>query len=60
MPETLTPHDRRRVAVEAGCDPRTVTKFLAGGHVVSTVDARILRALEALGFSAVRRGPVAP
>jgi DNA-binding LacI/PurR family transcriptional regulator len=60
MSETLTPHELRRIAVEAGVDPRTVASYLRGGRVVSTASARILRALEALGFSAVRRGPVAP
>lgn len=47
---TLTPHDERRVAVRAGCDPRSVRAFLRGRRQRSTVVARIQEALQALGF----------
>jgi hypothetical protein len=46
----LTPHDERRVAVQAGCDPRTVRAYLAGRSVRSTVASRVRGALEALGM----------
>lgn len=48
--QTLTPHDERRVAVHAGCDPRTVRAFLAGRSVRSTVAARVRDALAACGL----------
>ena len=47
----LTPHEERCVAVEAGCDPRTVRRYLAGDLVVSTLAARIRRAVLALGYA---------
>ena len=50
----LTPHDERRVAVAAGCDPRTVRTYLAGQPTRSTTAARIRAALHALG---VERAP---
>ena len=46
----LNPHDERRVAVLAGCDPRTVRAFLRGATQRSTVVARINEALVTLGF----------
>jgi hypothetical protein len=53
---TPTPHEVRRIAVEAGTDPRTVAKYLAGGRVVSTCADRIRRALDAADPSGARRG----
>jgi hypothetical protein len=46
----LTPHDERRVAVAAACDPRSVRARLAGRPQRSTTAARIDEALEALGL----------
>ncbi len=54
-PESLTPHDLRRVAVEAGVDPRTVQRYLDGARLVSTCIDRIRRALAALGMPDARR-----
>jgi DNA-binding LacI/PurR family transcriptional regulator len=47
----LNPHDERRVAVKAGCDPRTVRAYLAGKSVRSTVAARVSEALRDLGLA---------
>lgn len=46
----LTAHDERRVAVAAGCDPRTVRAYLRGDPTRSTTAARIADALRELGF----------
>jgi hypothetical protein len=46
--QPLSPHQIRCIAVEAGCDPRTVARFLAGERVVSTVTDRIRRAIRSL------------
>lgn len=51
----LTPHDERRVAVVAGCDPRTVRAFLEGRPQRSTIAARVSEALRTLDLA-----PVAP
>jgi hypothetical protein len=51
--EELTPHEIRRVAVEAGADPRTVAKYLAGARVASTCADRIRRTLSAFGYRGV-------
>lgn len=48
----LTPHEERRVAVAAGCDPRTVRAYLKGRAQRSTVVSRVHDALVALGFHA--------
>jgi hypothetical protein len=52
MPMTLlyplTAHERRRVAVFAAVDPRTVVRFLRGQPVASTCAARIREALRRL------------
>lgn len=48
----LTPHDERRVAVAAGCDPRRVRAYLRGDPTRSTTAARIADALRSLGFQA--------
>lgn len=47
---TLNAHDLRRVAVEAGVDPRSVLARLARKRQRSTIAARIDKTLEALGF----------
>lgn len=47
----LSPQEKREVAAEASCDPRTVDAYLAGRSQVSTVRRRIARALVALGFA---------
>jgi hypothetical protein len=46
----LTPAEIRRVAAEAGVEPRTAAKYLRGERVVSTCADRVRRALQALGF----------
>jgi hypothetical protein len=51
----LTPHELRRVAVEAGCDPRSVRRYLDGEPVVSTLSDRIRRTLATLGYRYARR-----
>lgn len=55
--QKLTPHDERRVAVRAGCDPRTVRAYLRNLTLPpgdrrqdSTVAARIADALRVEGF----------
>ena len=50
-PAKLDAHDLRRVAVEAGCDPRTVTSYLNGNTVRGPVKARIADALRKLGLA---------
>jgi len=45
----LSPHQLRVVAVEAGCDPRTVKKCLRG-ESYSTTTARVIAALIKLGL----------
>lgn len=54
----MSAHDVRRVAVEAGVDPRSVRRFLKdqGANVRSTTAARIGEALRALGFYAAKDG----
>jgi hypothetical protein len=51
----LSPAEERRVAVRAGCDPRTVRRYLDGGPTTSTASDRIRRALDALGYVHARR-----
>lgn len=49
----LTPHDERRAAVAAGCDPRTIRAFfdpVRRPRMRSTVAARIGDTLRALGL----------
>lgn len=50
--EKLNPHDERRVAVVAGCDPRRVRAYLRGDRTRSTTAARIAEALRMLGIHA--------
>jgi hypothetical protein len=47
----LTPAEIRRIAAEAGVEPRTAAKFLRGERVVSTCADRIRRALTTLGIA---------
>lgn len=47
----LSPHERRRLAVEAGVHPITAAKYLGAGEIRSTCRDRIERALAALGRS---------
>src|SRR5262249_10501462 len=52
-PPRLTPHDERRVAVAAGCDPRTIRAYLDPARrqrMRSTVAGRIGDTLRALGL----------
>jgi hypothetical protein len=54
----LTPAQIRRIAAEAGVEPRTAAKFLRGQRVVSTCADRIQRAITtitAAGAKEVRR-----
>lgn len=53
-PETLDPHDVRRVAVVAVCDTDTVRRYLAGGRMQPTSIRRVERALRRLRLD-VRR-----
>lgn len=55
--QTFTPAEIRRIAVEAGVEPRTASKYLRGERVVSTCADRIRRALNALGYLASRGTP---
>lgn len=56
----LSPHDERRAAVAAGCDPRTIRAYLnparrAGMH--STTRARIAETLRSLGLAPSATNP---
>lgn len=46
--QRLSAHDERRVAVAAGCDPRTVRHFLGGRATHSTTAGRITEAMKKL------------
>ncbi len=46
----LNPHDRRRVAVAAFADDRTVARYLRGEPVRPSLAARIRDALRRLGL----------
>jgi hypothetical protein len=46
----LSAHERRRIAVAAVVDPRTVDRYLRGLPVASTCGARIQEALRRLGL----------
>lgn len=48
---TWTPARVRRVAAEAGVDPRTVDRYLARERITSTALDRIERALELFGWA---------
>ncbi len=49
----MSPHEERRVSVEAGVDPRTVRAFLAGRAQKSTTAGRIRDTLVRLGHGAL-------
>ena len=49
----LTPHDVRRLAVLAVCDPKTVERYYAGRRVQSTSEQRIREAAAKLGLPVV-------
>ncbi len=49
-PIAISAHDRRRIAVHASVDPRTVDRALAGQTIRSTTRARIAEAMAVLGF----------
>lgn len=42
--------DQRRLCVEAGCDPRTLTKYLRGQPVTGVCAQRIRKAMAELGL----------
>lgn len=46
----LSPHDRRRIAVAATCDPHCVSQYVLGKPMRSTTISRIERALRTLDF----------
>lgn len=48
-PVHLSAHQERAISVAAGCDPRTLRRFLAGKPVMPMIRERIARALKALG-----------
>jgi hypothetical protein len=50
----LTPAEIRRIAAEAGVEPRTAAKFLRGQRVVSTCADRIRRAIATFMRSAAK------
>lgn len=50
MKHAMSPHDERKVAVAAGCDPRSVRHFLAGRPQHSTTSSRIRSALIDFGM----------
>ena len=59
--DTMDATTLRRIAVDAGCDPRTVKKVLRGDPVLGAAFYRAKAALEAAGFAvpqkhAARRG----
>jgi hypothetical protein len=49
----MSAHEERRVAVEAGVDPRTVRAFLLGRKQSSTTAGRIRETLLKLGHGAL-------
>ena len=51
----MSAHDRRRIAVAAAVDPRTVDRYLRGQKVASTCTARIRQALRQLGLAEEER-----
>lgn len=53
----LTPHDERRVAVAAGCDPRTVRAYLEGRPMRSTTAARIREVMKDLDLDGRETAP---
>ena len=49
-PTSLSPHDCRRIAVAASCDPHCVAQYVKGAPLRSTTIDRIERALRNLKF----------
>jgi hypothetical protein len=49
----LNPADRIRVAVQAGCHPDSVERYLAGSAMQSTTIGRIERALRNLDLASI-------
>ena len=47
----VTAHDRRRIAVAAAVDPRTVDRYLRQQPIASTCAARIRDAIRRLGLA---------
>jgi DNA-binding LacI/PurR family transcriptional regulator len=47
---TISPVERRRLAVAAECSEPSVARFFAGGSMRPSVEARIARALVELGY----------
>lgn len=56
----VTPHDRRRIAVAAAVDTRTVERWLRGDPIRSTVAARIAQALDELRLDVKPATPTTP
>jgi hypothetical protein len=53
----ITQPELRRVAVEAGCDPRTIVRYLRSSPVHSTALGRIERALSSCGYDRLVKPP---
>jgi hypothetical protein len=49
----LSPHDRRRIAVTASCDPSCVVQYVLGKSMRSTTISRIEKALRNLDLEHV-------
>lgn len=59
----LSPHDRRRIAVTASCDPSCVVQYVLGKSMRSTTISRIEKALRNLDLEhviALRVAALAP
>jgi len=48
--QQLSPHEKRRIAVAAVVDPRTVDRVFSGENVTSNTRERVKRALLELGL----------
>ncbi|RYZ15956.1 MAG: hypothetical protein EOO70_05635 [Myxococcaceae bacterium] len=57
---TLTPHDVRRLAVEAECSPDTVARFLSRLPVQPSIRARLERATQRLTLAIEPMDPTVP
>lgn len=63
MAHAQSPHTLRRIAVEAGADPRTVQRYLDGDPdrpVTSTAAGRIAAAIDRLGLNLRPATPATP
>jgi|HubBroStandDraft_1064217.scaffolds.fasta_scaffold320805_1 hypothetical protein len=56
MDNKLSPYDRRRVAIKALCDVRSVNKYLRGGELQAMLRVRVEAAMRGLGFGSEVRG----